>query len=459
MANPVPGKKPIRAPLMRWLCAATLLLPVFGARASGVLTTLYTFPGTTNGANPNSLMLSTNGWFYGTTQHGGYGGTVFKINTNGAWARLYAFTNGLDNSEPQGALVQGDDGDLYGTTSGVSVYYGSVFKITTNGTLTTLYLFTNQINGSEPAGPLVKGSDGWFYGTTFYGGTNGAGNVFKISPNSAFTNLYSFPRGSDTDGENPYGAMVQASDGYLYGTAYGGGANSAGSIFKISTNGILTTLHVFSQIPDGADPDAGLILASDGWFYGTTQFGGLTAYAGSVFKISASGAFPSVYSFGTGDSAYPEGIVQGGDGYFYGTTGVDQPGNSGTVFRLGTNGTLTTLYSFTGGDDGGEPSGLIRGADGCFYGVTYNGGTNSAGTVFRLSIVPDFQASTMAGSALNLTWSTEPGGMYQLQYNSSLNSSNWTNLGSSVAATGTTLNTTDTVTSVPHRFYRLVLLP
>ena len=330
---------------------------VFKISANGVLTTLHSFSFTNDGSGPSGLVHGSDGNFYGTTERGGPSGgngTVFKISTNGAWTRLYAFTNGYDGFQPQGAMVQGDDGNFYGMTSGISLYFGSVFQLTTNGALTTLHFFTNQMDGSSPSGPLAKGSNGWFYGTTFYGGTNGAGNLFKINANGDFTNLYSFPRGSDTEGENPAAGLVQASDGYLYGTAYGGGTNDAGSVFKITTNGALTTLHLFSQIPDGANPNAGLVLGSDGFFYGTTEFGGLTAYAGNVFKINSSGSFSNVYSFGTTENEYPGGIVQGSDGYFYGTTGVDQPANSGTAFRLSTNGALATLYSFTGGMTAGS---------------------------------------------------------------------------------------------------------
>jgi uncharacterized repeat protein (TIGR03803 family) len=130
------------------------------------------------------------------------------------------------------------------------------------------------------------------------------------------------------------------------------------------------------------------------------------------------------------------------------------------VFQISSNGTLTSLYSFTGGNDGGAPQAeLVQGSDGSFYGTTYGGGLAGAGTVFRLTIVPEFQTVTLTDSTLSLTWSTEAGGTYQLQYTSNLSSSNWTNLGSPVTATGATLSTTDSLTNGPQRFYRLVLAP
>jgi uncharacterized repeat protein (TIGR03803 family) len=183
-----------------------------------------------------------------------------------------------------------------------------------------------------------------------------------------------------------------------------------------------------------------------------------------------------LYSFGTDADTTPyAGLVQGSDGYLYGTTYYGGGGiYDGTVFKINTNCVLTTLYSFgtilrngyAAGEnayaalDGASPyAGLVQGSDGSFYGTTSAGGPGGAGTVFRLTIVPESQAVTLTNGTLSLTWSTEAGGMYQLQYNSDLSSSNWSNLGSAVTATGATLSTTDSLTNGPQRFYRLALLP
>jgi uncharacterized repeat protein (TIGR03803 family) len=285
--------------------------------------------------------------------------------------------------------------------------------------LTSLHSFQVFTNGAGPTGGLVQGSDGNFYGTTSGGGTNNnAGTVFKISATGALTTLYSFTGGKD--GGSPQAGLVQGSDGNLYGTTYGGGdpngGNGNGTVFKISATGALTTLYSFPGGKDGRDPRAGLVQGSDGNFYGTTVGGG-TNLAGTVFKISATGA-------------------------------------------------LTTLYVFTGGKDGAYPSaglGLVQGSDGNFYGTTYGGGIGGGGTVFRLSVVappaPAFQAVTLTNSTLSLTWTTEAGNVYQLQYNSDLDSTNWINLGSALTATGTALTFADSISNGPQRFYRLVLLP
>ncbi len=182
-----------------------------------------------------------------------------------------------------------------------------------------------------------------------------------------------------------------------------------------------------------------------------------------MFKISATGALTTLHSFTNGnDGAFPSGgLVHGSDGSVYGTTyGADcRSCVPGTVFKINTNGAFTTLYSFTCGNDGGSPDGLVQGSDGYLYGTTDIGWTSYWGTLFRLTIEPEFQAVTLTNGTLSLTWSTEAGGTYQLQYTSDLGSSNWTNLGSAVTATGATLSAIDSLTNGPQRFYRVVLSP
>jgi uncharacterized repeat protein (TIGR03803 family) len=163
-----------------------------------------------------------------------------------------------------------------------------------------------------------------------------------------------------------------------------------------------------------------------------------------------------------GEVAQPSGLVQGSDGSFYGTTFHGFTNELGTVFKISATGALTTLHSFTGGLDGESPAaGLVLGNDGNLYG-TASGGGNGHWSVFRLSNLqspPVFQSATISNNTLGLTWSTEAGASYQLQCNSNLNTTNWTNLGSPVTATGATLTATDSRTNGPQRFYRTVLLP
>jgi uncharacterized repeat protein (TIGR03803 family) len=401
---------------------------VFKISASGALTTLYSFTGGDDGASPRAGLVQTiDGDFYGTTQLGGASncGTVFRISTNGMLTSLYSFTGSNDGTSPND-LVQGSDGDFYGTTysGGITNFEfpganGTVFKIATNGALTTLYSFTGGNDDRNPDAMLVQGADGNFYGATRTYNPMGwfssysEGTVFKISTNGTLTTLYAFGLitnefGGPIDGGGPSG-LVQGSDGFLYGTTYGGYID-AGTVFKLSTNGTLASLYSFTGSNDGANPQASLLLGSDGDFYGTTTGGG---------------AF-----------------------------------NGGTVFKISTNGTFTTLYSFAADVQGPSPkAALAQGSDGRFYGTTYLDGDGEAGTVFRLTIVPEIQGVTLTNSIVSLAWSTEAGGSYQLQYNTDLNSSNWINLGNAAIATGSTLTLMDSVTDGPQRFYRLMLSP
>jgi uncharacterized repeat protein (TIGR03803 family) len=265
-----------------------------------------------------------------------------------------------------GALIQGTDGNFYGTVlqeQGGQFTEGTVFKITPSDTLTTLYNFGQlPTSGRLPVGGLAQASDGNFYGTTAQGGTNSSGTLFKITPSGTLTTLHNFCSQSGcADGQGPGGPLVQGTDGNLYGTT-SAGANTAcsggcGTVFKITTTGTLTTLHSF-DLTDGVDPNAGLIQATDGNFYGTTYSGGSnnSSYSsgtcGTVFKITPAGTLTTLHTFDYTDGAHPiAGLIQATDGNFYGTTGGggncnNFGGGCGTVFRITATGKLTTLHSF-----------------------------------------------------------------------------------------------------------------
>ncbi len=384
-------------------CAATAI-----ASPAQVFNTLHSFAGyPSDGANPGAgLVQASDGNFYGTTGSGGAGnwGTVFKIAPSGTVTILHSFGD-RDGEGPAG-LVQATDGNFYGTTNGGGTnLQGTVFKITPGGTLTTLYNFCSQsgcADGQWPLAGLVQATDGNFYGTTYFGGAHGAGTVFKITSSGTLTTLYSFcPQNNCPDGGEPDAGLVQATDGNFYGTTVGGGAYNAGTIFKITPGGMLTTLYSFcsqSDCSDGEQPVAGLVQASDRNFYGTTHIGGAN-YAGTVFKITPSGTLTTLYSFcsqtNCSDGANPwAGLVQATDGNFYGTARSGGNNNDcvdstcGTMFKITPSGTLTTLYSFcsqTNCSDGANPgAGVVQATDGNFYGTTGYAGAYGGGTVFRL---------------------------------------------------------------------------
>lgn len=419
------------------------------------LTTLYNFcsiviaPTCTDGLSPSSgIVQGSDGNIYGTTalEGAGTGGTIFQYTSAGVLNTIYNFceTDCSDGSYPMG-LMQGVDGNFYGVTiSGGAHSNGTVFQIgqqNGNWTLTTLWSFCSQTyangnctdgsqGGLNVALSLAQGTDGSFYGTTAAGGSNqaaqctgGCGTVFKIDQQNGvwnLTTLYNFcSQAGCPDGAVPKAGLVQAVDGNFYGTTSGSwdGRSGAGTVFEITPTGTLTTLYVFCSLTncnDGANPQAPLIQATDGNFYGTTYNGGANT-SGTAFRITPSGTLTTLYSFCTvttcTDGANPQtSLIQATDGDFYGTTHLGGYGYGatatgmifgtptvGTVFRITSTGTLTTIYSFcsvTDGDmdcfDGSYPTGLVEGTDGLIYGTTSSGGISplfrgGGGTLFSLT--------------------------------------------------------------------------
>lgn len=298
---------------------------------------------------------------------------------------LYNFgTNSGDPLNPglPGLVALGRDGHLYSTSSnGGTLGYGTVFKITPAGKLAVLYNFDGP-HGQAPLGGLTLGTDGNFYGTTWYGGAHGNGTIFKITATGKLSVLYSFT--GDNDGFQPYAPPIEAEDGNFYGTSGFGGANGCGTVYKITPSGTFATLHAFSGT-DGCTPIAPLVEADDGSFYGTTELGA-TNNLGEVFRITRSGAFTVIAQFdGTnGGNPYAQ-VIQGGDGNFYGTASGWGSSDWGTVYKTTPKGVLTVLYNFNGSSDGGGPyAGLVQATDGNFYGTASGGGFNP-GTIYRIS--------------------------------------------------------------------------
>ncbi len=250
----------------------------------------------------------------------------------------------------------------------------------------------NGSNGGQSFARLYQSTDGFFYGTTGWGGSSGGGTFFRISSAGSLTNLHNFTGGGDGGHASFGGALVQGSDGLLYGTTYEGGAQNTGVVFKITSAGTLTPLHQFSG-PDGGGPEAGLLLASDGNFYGTTYWGGSNNF-GTIFRVNSAGVFTNLYQFGNvaDDGKYPySGMVQGGDGLLYGTTFGGGSNGWGSVFKMTTAGTLTTLHHFGPYPDGADPYGITRGPDGFLYGTTSAVGPDGRGTVYKIDSLGAFQ--------------------------------------------------------------------
>ena len=423
----------VMARLSAWKVAGVVFV-LFAATAIGAqaqtFTTLVDFDGN-DGAEPlAALVQGADGNLYGTTSMGGISnsqcfgscGTAFKITVAGSLTTMYEFCaqpDCTDGYDPIGGLVLGTDGNFYGTTEygGTTIAAGTVFKISRNGTLITLYNFCSKLycaDGENSTAPLFEAANGHFYGTTQLGGVYGTfGTAFEITPTGNLTTVFSFDK---KDGESPYGGLIQGSDGNFYGTTFDGGKGQGcfpdqggcGTAFRLTPGGKLTTVHSFCPSPtncsDGAQPQAGLIQATDGNLYGVTSNGATHGYAGTIFRIAPTGTTTTFYNFCAqpncadgGEPAAP--LIQGSDGNLYGTTllGGDINCNlgygygCGTVFRITPQGSLTTLHTFES-SDGAFPLSLVQATNGTFYGVTNNGGTfNSScsegcGTIFSLDV-------------------------------------------------------------------------
>jgi uncharacterized repeat protein (TIGR03803 family) len=337
-------------------------------------------------------------------------------------------------SGPTGALVQGKDGDFYGTTStGGQTVNGTIFKVSPSGKFSVVTQLTDAIGIASGEG-LVPGADGNFFGTTMRGGAEGFGTIFKMTPKGKLTLVASF---DGTNGSVPI-CLIQGVDGNLYGAAWqGGGIVDAyatvghGTIFKLTPNGELTALFAFAGT--NGDMPISLLEGMDGNLYGITAQGGSTYDSsgvpgfGTVFQLTTNGALTTLCEFDGTNGFQPQALVQARDGNLYGTTYWSGTNGNGSIFRLTTNGAFTTLYSFSAFSqmdqnlDGANPVGrLIQGSDGCLYGGTRNGGSNYSsfrpglGTLYKITTNGEFfTLASLGESPSSLLSGPFPNGLIQ----------------------------------------------
>jgi uncharacterized protein (TIGR03437 family) len=337
-----------------------------------------------------------------------------------SYAMLHSFSGGFESAP----LVQGTDGNYYGTTEMVA------FKIDPSGNFTQL----SQLSSSPdaPISPLIQASDGNFYGTTSEGGASGLGSIFRIDASGNVTVMssfaYTYP--GATGGAWPWAGLIQGRDGNFYGTTYSGGRISCtpygfgvpaygpygygnyiqesgcGTVFRMDPHGNVSVLHAFAGQADGSFPQAPLIQASDGNFYGTTSAGGANGF-GTVFRMDSSGNLTTLHSFSGPDGNGPAApLVQASDGSLYGTVPwISQeqngqpvslqnacvtcpPGTGGGVFKIDTSGSFTLMHSFSGPDGAFPVAPLVQGSDGNFYGTTWAGGDLTCGSPYWTSDYP-----------------------------------------------------------------------
>lgn len=370
------------------LCAVALA----GAQT---VTTVYNFAGgKTSGANPwyVTLVQGTDGALYGTTYNGGAKsmGTAFKVTTAGTFTLLHSFAGGAsDGANPTGGLTLGSDGNFYGTTQqGGSGTQGVVFKMTTTGTVTVLHSFNSGTDGAFPWGAPILASDGNFYGTTS-GGKGNNGLVYKITSSGTYTTIYTL---TPAVGTAPIAPPTQGTDGFLYVPVSLGGVNFCGSILKISTAGVLTSSAGFACGAGGSFPVGPLVQASNGNFYSTTQDGGANG-EGTVYQLTTGLVITVLHSFGVtfGDGEYPSaGLLLATDGNYYGSAAEGGAFDDGILFNTTTSGTYTDLYSFNNKANLTQMSPLsppVQDTNGTLYGVTEFGGTTANdGTVYSLNM-------------------------------------------------------------------------
>jgi uncharacterized repeat protein (TIGR03803 family) len=327
------------------------------------------------------------------------GGTAFRMDANGTVTTLHAF-RGPEGAWPQ-SLIQGRDGFFYGTTtygggqvSSLLPGNGTIFRMDAAGVVTVLYVFPYSIGGgSSQPGPIVQGADGALYGGALgaYGTSAVGGYVYRFDPvTREFRRLHDFV---GSDGAIPTGPLFQAGDGFFYGTTNQGGLWNSGVIYKVDVLGHFVLLHSLSPFypGEGSEPKGGVIQASDGFFYGTTEQGG---YGGEIFRMDAAGNFTVLHRFDSyfSDGGRPRsGLIEGRDGFLYGTApSGGQPVTAsryGVVYRMDKAGTVTVLHTFTGPDGSKPLAALAQGADGRLYGSTVVGGAFGLGVLFRIDPV------------------------------------------------------------------------
>jgi uncharacterized repeat protein (TIGR03803 family) len=365
----------------------------------GVVTVLHAFDLATEGRPASILVESAGGDMFGTTSsdNGPVPGvsTVFKMTPAGAVSVLHV----LDGFGPT-ALTRASDGNLYGATrSGGTDLHGTIFRVTDTGVYTLLYEFAQSPDGSFPTDRPIQAADGNLYGTTTMGGPSGAGTLYTISLTGTYSQLHAFD--AATEGKHPSGALVQAADGALYGAARDGGPYLQGTVFRATSAGMMSAVYPFLVSPEGIEPRAGLLRASDGNLYGTTFQGG-TFGLGTVFKMTSSGAFTTLASFNEANlGVFPMApLVQASDGNLYGTT-IGRAGDPlfgypgavpATIFKVSPAGAVTRLVAFSVSELIGPVSAVVEASDGFLYGTTrgtYLSTRTTFGRIFRVSLAGD----------------------------------------------------------------------
>jgi uncharacterized repeat protein (TIGR03803 family) len=306
---------------------------IFRVQTTGAGTTLYALDGTEGSLPDVGLTLASDGNFYGTTFEGGTAnyGVLFRITPAGVYTVLHNFAGGTDGGYPLAAPVEASNGSIYGTTLGPAPSTSTVYQYTLSGAFSTIYQFDGTAGEGVVSG-VIQGADGNLYGTASEGGANNCGTIFKMTTAGTLLRYFSFKCG--LGGASPSASLVQASDGNFYGTTSAGGYNGHGTIFKMGQKGLVSILYRFRGKPiDGSGPGA-LVEGTDGNLYGITTLGGKENF-GALFSATKSGSYSLLYSFAHTVGQNPSGgLMQHTNGQLYGTAEKGGAGGAGSVFSL-----------------------------------------------------------------------------------------------------------------------------
>lgn len=417
--------------MFRLSFALALTIGLSALTQAATLTTLVDFSGTAvpnKGSTPRGALVLADDLLWGVTEAGGVAsgtgnGSAFKFDPDTAtFTGLVEFGGATNGKAPVAGLLKASDGNFYGTTStGGTDSIGTIFQMLPDGTLNTIYIFrtvTASSIGSTPNEKLVEGTDGYLYGTTSLGGLSNKGVIFKVAkaPGSTPITLVEFTGGTTgvKRGNKPLGLLL-AKDGHFYGVTESEGAFGSGTLFKMTVNGVVTTMGDFGSSLTASTapktPRAPLVQGKDGYLYGTAALGGKNGFGG-IYKTAPGSASATLLVSFTGTSGAAKGslcetpLVQGTDGLFYGVTRKGGASDRGTVFKVSTTGVFSTLIEFTGNgaiNQGSDPRGaLVQDNDGNFYGTTSASGANGVGTLYKLSDVLPAKAIVSTEAPTNI---------------------------------------------------------
>lgn len=387
-----------------------------------VFATLHDFAVAEGAASNNPLAFGSGGRIFGTTTLGGANnvGTIYSVQPDGSGFTVLKNFDNAGGGDGRSGVIVGNDGRLYGTTfAGGTSGGGTIFRIDADGANYTVLRQTNSADGRSLWAGLTQASDGLLYGAALV--SNNWGTLFRISTDGTFFQvLRDFT--NDLNGGTPQGTPTQGPDGRIYGTTFRGGQFGAGVIFAVNPDGSgYTVLHALNPATDGTNPQAGVYAAADGTLYGTTTFGGAFG-SGTLYKLSPDGTgFVVLLHFSTSN---PEGrnpfnaVPTISGGRLYVTAGFNGSGGAGTLISMNPNGSdVRVEISFPMGNAGNPLAGVRPGPDGRLYGTTRNGGANAQGTIFTFG-------NAVVVAAPQITSATSAGGGYGTPFSYQITASN-----------------------------------